>query len=87
MLTIRFRYNATEHPIPFHKAQDLGKVPKKLAGGPAPDIEEAYDVCYWVVPALCPLGSDLILFSSRTMFFLTTTAVNIKARMTSAMTS
>lgn len=33
-----------EHPIPFHKAQDLGKVPKKLAGGPAPDIEEAYEV-------------------------------------------
>jgi len=29
--------------MPFHKAQDLGKVPKKLAGGPAPDIEEAYE--------------------------------------------
>ena len=37
-----FRYNSSEHPIPFHKAQDLGKVPKKLAGGPAPDLEEAY---------------------------------------------
>lgn len=37
------KYNAMEHPIPFHKAQDLGKVPKKLAGGPAPDIEEAYE--------------------------------------------
>lgn len=36
------RYNASEHPIPFHRAQDLGKVPKKLAGGPAPDLEEAY---------------------------------------------
>ena len=36
------RYNATEHPIPFHKAQDLGKIPKKLVGGPAPDLEEAY---------------------------------------------
>ncbi|PPQ72055.1 LOW QUALITY PROTEIN: hypothetical protein CVT26_006737 [Gymnopilus dilepis] len=36
------RYNSTDHPIPFHKAQDLGKVPKKLAGGPAPDLEEAY---------------------------------------------
>lgn len=33
-----------EHPIPFHKAQDLGKVPKKLGGGPAPDIEDAFDV-------------------------------------------
>lgn len=38
------RYNAREHPIPFHRAQDLGKVPKKLAGGPAPDLEEAFDV-------------------------------------------
>ena len=38
------RYNASEHPIPFHKAQDLGKVPKKLAGGSVPDIEDAYDV-------------------------------------------
>ncbi|KAJ3561256.1 hypothetical protein NP233_g10305 [Leucocoprinus birnbaumii] len=36
------KYNASEHPIPFHKAQDLGKVPKKLAGGPAPDLEEAF---------------------------------------------
>ncbi|TFK35074.1 replication factor RFC1 C terminal domain-containing protein [Crucibulum laeve] len=36
------KYNASEHPIPFHKAQDLGKLPKKLAGGPAPDLEEAF---------------------------------------------
>ncbi|KDR74292.1 hypothetical protein GALMADRAFT_71171, partial [Galerina marginata CBS 339.88] len=40
--TLTKKYNSTEHPIPFHKAQDLGKVPKKLAGGPAPDLEEAY---------------------------------------------
>ncbi|KAF9457260.1 replication factor RFC1 C terminal domain-containing protein [Collybia nuda] len=38
------KYNASEHPIPFHKAQDLGKVPKKLAAGPAPDLEEAFDM-------------------------------------------
>jgi replication factor C subunit 1 len=38
------KYNARDHPIPFHKAQDLGKVPKKLPGGPAPDLEEAFDV-------------------------------------------
>ncbi|KAH8999457.1 replication factor RFC1 C terminal domain-containing protein [Lactarius akahatsu] len=38
------KYNSQDHPIPFHKAQDLGKVPKKLAGGPAPDLEEAFDV-------------------------------------------
>ncbi|KAG8218227.1 putative replication factor C subunit 1 [Butyriboletus roseoflavus] len=38
------KYNASEHPIPFYKAMDLGKVPKKLAGGPTPDLEEAFDV-------------------------------------------
>lgn len=38
------KYNSTEHPIPFHKAHDLGKVPKKLAAGPAPDLEEAFDM-------------------------------------------
>ena len=39
------KYNSREHPIPFHRAQDLGKVPKKIAdAGPAPDLEEAYDV-------------------------------------------
>ncbi|KAG5650076.1 hypothetical protein H0H81_000853 [Sphagnurus paluster] len=37
------KYNSTEHPIPFHKGQDIGK-PKKLAGGPAPDLEEAFDM-------------------------------------------
>ncbi|PPQ66601.1 hypothetical protein CVT24_006912 [Panaeolus cyanescens] len=36
------KYNSTEHPVPFHKAQDLGKAPKKLAGGPAPDFEDAF---------------------------------------------
>ncbi|KAF9494490.1 DNA replication factor C, large subunit [Pleurotus eryngii] len=39
------KYNSVEHPIPFHKAFDLGKVPKKLAAsGPAPDIEDAFDL-------------------------------------------
>ncbi|KAF8075799.1 replication factor RFC1 C terminal domain-containing protein [Lyophyllum atratum] len=37
------KYNGSEHPIPFHKAQDIGK-PKKLAAGPAPDLEEAFDM-------------------------------------------
>ncbi|KAJ8597848.1 RFC1-domain-containing protein, partial [Rhizopogon salebrosus TDB-379] len=36
------RYNSTDHPIPFHKATDLGKVPKKLGGGPAPDLEDIF---------------------------------------------
>lgn len=40
------RYNGSDHPIPFHKAQDLGKMPKKLTGGPAPDLEEAF-VCLY----------------------------------------
>ncbi|KAL4067185.1 replication factor RFC1 C terminal domain-containing protein [Scleroderma yunnanense] len=38
------RYNASEHPIAFHRAVDLGKIPRKLGGGAAPDLEEAYDV-------------------------------------------
>ncbi|KAF6743059.1 purine nucleotide binding protein [Ephemerocybe angulata] len=37
------KYNAGDHPIPFHKATDLGKAPKKLAAGPAPDIEDAFE--------------------------------------------
>ena len=39
-----FRYNSMEHPVPFHKAQELGKPTKKLAGGPAPDLEDVFDV-------------------------------------------
>ncbi|KAH8105438.1 DNA replication factor C large subunit [Cristinia sonorae] len=38
------KYNSQSHPIAFHKATDLGKLPQKLAGAPAPDLEEAYDV-------------------------------------------
>ncbi|KAF8624173.1 hypothetical protein AX15_006010 [Amanita polypyramis BW_CC] len=38
------KYNSSEHPIAFHKAQDLGKAPKRPASGPAPDLEEAYEV-------------------------------------------
>ncbi|KIM79000.1 hypothetical protein PILCRDRAFT_10660 [Piloderma croceum F 1598] len=41
--TLMKKYNMSDHPIPFHKAQDLGKAPKKLGGGPAPDVEDAYD--------------------------------------------
>lgn len=56
------RYNTSEHPIPFHKAQDLGKVPKKLAGGPAPDLEEAYVralfVCVAVPILICRFKID-----------------------------
>ena len=39
------RYNSRDHPVAFHKAEALGKAPKKLAAtGPAPDLEEAFDV-------------------------------------------
>lgn len=41
-LIIIDRYNASEHPVLFYKALDLGKAPKKLSGGPAPDLEEAF---------------------------------------------
>ncbi|KAG6853528.1 hypothetical protein C0991_003448 [Blastosporella zonata] len=37
------KYNSSEHPIPFHKGQDIGK-PKKLAAGPAPDLEDVFDL-------------------------------------------
>ncbi|KAJ7123060.1 replication factor RFC1 C terminal domain-containing protein [Mycena epipterygia] len=42
--TLTRKYNSSEHPIPFYKASDLGKAPKKLGGGPAPDIEDAFDM-------------------------------------------
>ena len=64
-LCFRFRYNTSDHPIPFHKAQDLGKAPKNLGGGPAPDIEDAYDVSYSLY-SIC-LFSLMMLFSLRTM--------------------
>lgn len=38
------KYNSMDHPIPFHKATDLGKVPKKLSGGPAPDQEDVFEL-------------------------------------------
>ncbi|KIK67053.1 hypothetical protein GYMLUDRAFT_37086 [Collybiopsis luxurians FD-317 M1] len=38
------KYNSSEHPIPFHKATDLGKIPKKLATEQIPDLEEAFDL-------------------------------------------
>ncbi|KAJ7768179.1 replication factor RFC1 C terminal domain-containing protein [Mycena olivaceomarginata] len=41
--TLTKKYNGSEHPIPFYKASDLGKAPKKLGGGPAPDIEDAFE--------------------------------------------
>ncbi len=44
------RYNGQEHPIPFHKGQDVGKAPKKLAAGPAPDLEDAFEVIRFPVP-------------------------------------
>lgn len=65
------RYNSQDHPIPFHKAQDLGKVPKKLAGGPAPDLEEAFDVrlpsvmCPFIISESYPITRLMILWKTR----------------------
>ncbi|KLO13842.1 DNA replication factor C, large subunit [Schizopora paradoxa] len=42
--TFTKKYNAGEHPVPFHKAQEFGKAPKKLSGGPAPDLEDIFDL-------------------------------------------
>ena len=54
------KYNSRDHPIPFHKAQDLGKVPKKLSGGPAPDLEEAFDVSTALVNIHLPSANHAI---------------------------
>lgn len=35
---------ATNSPVAFYKATDLGAKAKKLVGVPAPDVEEAYEV-------------------------------------------
>jgi len=45
MFVLCYRYNSGDHPIAFHK-QEFGKPPKKIsaAEGPAPDIEDAFDV-------------------------------------------
>jgi hypothetical protein len=34
----------------FRCAIDLGKAPKKLVGGPVPDVEEAFEVdCFFLI--------------------------------------
>lgn len=38
------RFNKRTHPIPYHKASDLGKAPKKMAAGPAPDLDDVVEV-------------------------------------------
>jgi hypothetical protein len=45
-------YNLRDHTIPFHKAIDLGKPTKKLAGEQAQDLEEAsvsFKLIHWVL--------------------------------------
>ncbi|KIY43891.1 DNA replication factor C, large subunit [Fistulina hepatica ATCC 64428] len=48
------KYNSRDHPIPFHKAQDLGKKAKKIPSGAVPDIEDAFEVSYHM-PTCCIL--------------------------------
>lgn len=43
-LNDHFRYNAMDHPIAFHKADDLSKAPRKLVAEQLPDLEEAFEV-------------------------------------------
>lgn len=38
----QYRYNSKDHPVAFHKASVFGKA--KIAAGPAPDVEDAYDI-------------------------------------------
>lgn len=38
------RYNSLDHPVAFHKADDLSKAPKKLVAEQLPDLEEAFEV-------------------------------------------
>jgi replication factor C subunit 1 len=49
-----------EHPIAFHRAMDLGKAPKKLAGGPAPDVEEAFEVDYFLSHILRSVSDSIL---------------------------
>lgn len=69
------RYNSKDHPVPFHKAQDLGKLPKKLAAEPAPDLEEAYDVSGRLNTANAPPN-----FGIRMMMTFRTMTMMIKRR-------
>lgn len=39
------KYNSSEHPIAYHKGDNLGKVPKRLGTvGEKPDLEDAFDM-------------------------------------------
>jgi len=51
ILTRHFRYNATDHPIAFHRGTDLGPI-TKIAAKDVPDIEEAFDVSPQLVKSL-----------------------------------
>ena len=74
------KYNSRDHPIPFHKAQDLGKVPKKLPGGPAPDLEEAFDVSTCVGPRLTyhQLNVSFARWMTLSMMQMTTRRLSIR---------
>lgn len=38
------KYNSLDHPVAFHKADDLSKAPKKLVAEQLPDLEEAFEL-------------------------------------------
>ena len=79
------KYNSRDHPIPFHKAQDLGRVPKKIAGGPAPDLEEAFDVSLCTGP--WPICHLLIVTVSLARSMTLSTTQMMRKRSTTRTTS
>ena len=71
--------------MPFHKAQEFGKAPKKLDGGPAPDLEEAFDVRFLTFEIVFLI--DIMPLSSRLMKTFLTKSPRRKMRMRRIWTS
>lgn len=76
-----------DHPIAFHKATDLGKAPKKLAGGPAPDLEDVFDVSVSSSITCLPYIDFSTSWMMKLLIFLTTKRRQESMRTTSPATS
>ncbi|OJA19955.1 hypothetical protein AZE42_03718 [Rhizopogon vesiculosus] len=74
------KYNSTDHPIPFHKATDLGKIPKKLAGGPAPDLEDVFELDDEVVDISDDVAADRLIQLSKPKVKKAKTTTKIKRK-------
>ena len=64
-------YNASDHPIAFHKGTDVGGI-KKIAAKDVPDIEEAFDVSVIRTSCISPL-----IIPRLTTRFRTRTRINL----------